>query len=271
MAVFELREALKPWENQRILVRGTLDDFQPWTVQPKGTGMLGTFRGGRPSLRACIVDPEVEGKVVCRHVWVIACGHWEKYKDRIGEDIMFHATVKSYVDNKHKPAQTNWCLTNADEPSFLNSPALAIPHTNGNGPVLPTPSRLPPATVPLAPKVTPMKIIAPKVEEAKAELAKLPISAPPKIDLASPPLPPPPPIVPEPTHPVIPPHIEPPKVTPVPAVVTPADAMKMMKLAKRFVKICGHTKAKAVLEFVKENPGLDFGELLVWVDALEEE
>lgn len=112
----EIREKLKPYLSSRVNVRGTLTKFDStWKTGHKYTG------------RACIINPEIDGEVVCQHVWVVDAPHWNEYRELIGSQVTFDAVVQKY--NDRKSGETNYCLGQASEPIFLyQPPALRIPN-----------------------------------------------------------------------------------------------------------------------------------------------
>lgn len=110
----EIRENLKPLLNTRVKVRGTFSKWDDHFVKL-----------GRQVGRACIQQPEIEGEVVARYVWVVAVPHWRQFRDEIGSQVSFDAIVQSYpnrIDN-----ETNYCLGNAGELTVLHPIALTIP------------------------------------------------------------------------------------------------------------------------------------------------
>jgi hypothetical protein len=240
---YEIREALKPFDKQRIEVRGTLDGFEYWK------------HNSRDSLRACIVDPEVLGKVISHHVWVMNCPTWKEYKDRLGQTVVFKARVASYVDQKRLPKQTNYCLFDPDDPVFPFLPsALKVPDkVEKRGGLNGDKSR----------QVLNEIMVVEEYGEPDQPLAAVSIVRKPTKSVSTEPLLTPPKIV------VPPPPVVAAVTAPVPS---PADALVMLKQARRFVKACGRVdRAKEILTFLKENPGLDPQALELWVTALQEE
>ncbi len=235
---YEIREALKPYDKMRIEVRGILDGFDIW------------IHRGRDSLRACVIDPEVNHRVVSHHVWVVGCHNWEEHRDKIGQVIRFHARVEAYIDNKRGPGQTNYCLSDPDEPIFPNLPAFKIPDPkelkggmNGS-------------------------------QDIKAELDKVKVLKP-LVPIVPMPKPPAPPILTAPSpapKPAPPPPTPEPEPVPKSTIVTqPVDAVSMLKLAKKFQKVCGRmSRAKEVATFLRDHP-VDPATLLAWIEALQEE
>lgn len=216
----DIREALKPWNRQRIEVRGTLDGFGDWT------------HNRRKSLRACITSPEVDGKVIGHHVWVTNCKAWGGVKDRVGETVMFSATVEQYVDRQGK---TNYCLTNPDLLEFLvEPPAMLIPDHGEReeriNDVLQRAMRVANGDITIAPsdnstrKVTPLNdVVMPMPEYTQVK------------------------------------------------VTAPPDPVAQFKRAQRFVKVCGGAEiAKRVAQYLADND-VDAAALLTWIDAMGEE
>jgi hypothetical protein len=110
----EIRENLKPLVGRRVKVRGVFSKWDDHFV-----------RNGRQVGRACIQQPEIEGEVVARYVWVVAVPHWRQFRHAIGSQVSFDAVVQTYsnrIDN-----ETNYCLGNAGDLTILHPVALAIP------------------------------------------------------------------------------------------------------------------------------------------------
>jgi hypothetical protein len=107
------REKLRPYVGKRIRFRGTLGDFKDWRENYHEVG------------RACLVQPEIDGEVVCHHVWVLNVLHWERRKEDMGKQVEFDAVVRSY---KKGEGETDYSLTNPGELHFLHeAPAVKIP------------------------------------------------------------------------------------------------------------------------------------------------
>jgi hypothetical protein len=82
--------------------------------------------------RACISHPENNGEVLAEHVWVTDVPHWLLYKCNAGEQVEFSAVVKGYVD---RDGNKNFCLTNADELTFLHCGTATPPAVPDEGDV----------------------------------------------------------------------------------------------------------------------------------------
>lgn len=109
----DIRENLKPLLNKRVRVRGVFAKWDDhWVSHQKQVG------------RVCITQPEIDGEVVARYVWVVGVPHWKQYRDALGSQVIFEAVVQRYTTRCN---ETNYCLGNADDLTILHLPALAIP------------------------------------------------------------------------------------------------------------------------------------------------
>jgi hypothetical protein len=127
----EVREFLRPYQNKRITVRGTLSYFNGFMDRD-----IRREVGG-----ACIKNPEIDGVRAADHVWVTHVQHWADRKEAgTGKQIEFTALVITYPDQKL--GCHNFGLRDPDDFVVLNVPlALRIPE----------PEREAPAVVPQAP------------------------------------------------------------------------------------------------------------------------
>lgn len=110
----EIREKLIPFLGKRVKVRGILGKSGEWIRNYRDVG------------RVCIQSPEINLEVVADYVWVTDVPHWKHLKDKEGDQVEFEAVVRKYSQRDNK---TNYCLTNASEPTLLHQPpALSIPN-----------------------------------------------------------------------------------------------------------------------------------------------
>jgi hypothetical protein len=104
----EVREKLIPYLNKRVKVRGVLGKWGDWTRNYRDVG------------RVCIQSPEIDAAVVADYVWVIDVPHWQHLKGQEGQQVEFEAVVSKYIQRSDR--KTNYCLTNAGEPTLLHQP-----------------------------------------------------------------------------------------------------------------------------------------------------
>jgi hypothetical protein len=110
----EFREKLKPFQNKRVTVHGTLVEYGLWTQNYREVG------------RFCIEEVEMNGEVVCDHVWVMGTNHLERCE--LGRRVELDAMVNQYAD--HAIGGNNYGLKNPSKLVLLDKPvALTIPHS----------------------------------------------------------------------------------------------------------------------------------------------
>jgi hypothetical protein len=131
--ITEMRDTLASYLGHRISVRGVVDEVR---VDARGT-------------RACIKLPEMDGEVICSHVWVL--GLTEEWLEVKGQEVKFSAVVRDYNNGYGR----NYSLRNPSELTTINPPVIRIPTP------VPKP-KLPPK--PVEPPVEPPK----PVEKAAA-------------------------------------------------------------------------------------------------------
>jgi hypothetical protein len=103
--ITEMRDALASYLGHRINVRGEVDEVR--------VDALGT--------RACIKLPEMDGEVICSHVWVL--GLTEDWLEAKGQQVKFSAVVRDYNNGSGR----NFCLRNPSELTTINPPVIRIP------------------------------------------------------------------------------------------------------------------------------------------------
>jgi hypothetical protein len=105
IVITEMRTALASYLGHRINVRGVVDEVR---VDTQGT-------------RACIKLPEMNGEVICSHIWVL--GLTEDWLEAKGQQVKFSAVVRDYNNGSGR----NYCLRNPSELTTINPPVVRIP------------------------------------------------------------------------------------------------------------------------------------------------
>src|SRR5262245_44676670 len=106
------REGLAGYLGHRITVRGLLD----------------RIRSDEKGSRACIKEPEMDGELICSHIWVMNLT--EDWPAVEGQQVSFTALVRRYRDADGE----NYCLAQPSDLHAVNPPALKIPE-----PLIPSP------------------------------------------------------------------------------------------------------------------------------------
>jgi hypothetical protein len=101
----EFRTELAQHLGHRISIRGAVTEIR---IDHQGT-------------RACITDPELEGEILCRHVWVL--GITDDWTDQEGSQVTFDAVVRDYNNGDGR----NYCLRNPSNLQVISPPAIKIP------------------------------------------------------------------------------------------------------------------------------------------------
>jgi hypothetical protein len=108
----EYREKLKPYHNKRVVIRGTITAYGSWMQNHRKVG------------RFCLTEPELNGEIICGHVWVTGTNHLEPCE--IGRRVEVDVTVNQYSDASI--GRSNYGLKNPGKLIILDKPAaLAIP------------------------------------------------------------------------------------------------------------------------------------------------
>ena len=101
----ELREKMVGYLGHRVKIRGTLDEVR-------------VDHHGR---RVCIAHPELDGEVICSHIWVLNVA--DDWLDKEGSEIIFDAVVRDYNNGGGR----NYCLRNASNLQVVAPPAIRTP------------------------------------------------------------------------------------------------------------------------------------------------
>jgi hypothetical protein len=101
----ELRQSLAGYLGHRVKIRGTLDEV----------------RADHQGRRACVVQPELDGEVVCSYVWVLNIT--DDWFDKEGGEVVFDAVVRDYNNGGGR----NYCLRNPGNLQVLAPPAIRTP------------------------------------------------------------------------------------------------------------------------------------------------